>query len=136
MPPLGPSTAESPKEPEKKGWTPEDYAKVAEAFRPVTKDFIDAIEWVGNTYKDYKKEEREARQRHFASIGEHNRNLTYSLLLFLLGVIGIMSYLTWLGKVSGDALLFLVGTVTGYGILMVQGLTHPLFEEEEPPAEA
>jgi hypothetical protein len=42
-----------------------------------------------------------------------------------------MSVLTIYGKVSGDALLFLVGTVTGYVVIMIQNLTQPLFESKE-----
>ena len=41
-----------------------------------------------------------------------------------------MSILTYYGKVSGDALLFLIGTVTGYVILMIQDLVGPMFESE------
>jgi hypothetical protein len=44
-----------------------------------------------------------------------------------------MSYLTYYGRVSGDALLFLVGTVTGYALVMVQDLTHPTVTEEKGP---
>ena len=35
----------------------------------------------------------------------------------------IMSELTYVSRVSGDALLFLVGTITGYILLFIQRLT-------------
>lgn len=64
-------------------------------------------------------------------IGRHNRRLTYSLLVALSVIIGIMAVLTYFNKVSGDALLFLVGTITGYVLFMIQNLTIPMYEEEE-----
>jgi len=42
-----------------------------------------------------------------------------------------MSYLTIIGSVSGDALLFLVGTITGYVLLFIQRLVF--LKEEKPP---
>ena len=66
--------------------------------------------------------------------GSHNRKLTSSLLLFLGITIGIIALLTFLDKVSGDALLFLVGIVVGYTMNMIQGLLYSPWEnnEEEP----
>ena len=78
----------------------------------------------------YKKNEFEYKVKRVGSVSTHNRRLTYSMLAFLLGIVALMATLTWVGKVSGDALLFLAGTITGYIVIMVQNLTHPLFEEE------
>lgn len=123
--------AESSNQPDKKrDWTAEDYAKIAEAFRPLLQDVIVAAETLSKTYTDHKKQEEEAKAKRLSLVSKHNRNLTAYILTFLVGIVVVMSYLTWLGRVSGDALLFLVGTVTGYALLMVQNLTYPLFEEE------
>ena len=49
---------------------------------------------------------------------ENQRKTTFrffiSLFLVVTAIIVIMSFLTYYGKVSGDALLFLTGTVVGY----------------------
>jgi hypothetical protein len=42
-----------------------------------------------------------------------------------------MALLTFLGKVSGDALLFLVGIVVGYMMNMIQGLLYSPWENNE-----
>jgi len=46
-----------------------------------------------------------------------------------------MSYLTLSGKVSGDALLFLVWTVTGYVIVFIQRLVFSTRNETSPNEE-
>jgi hypothetical protein len=52
--------------------------------------------------------------RHREQEGKRVNWVFYSMLAFLILVIGIMAWLTSKGQVSGDALLFLVGTVVGY----------------------
>ncbi len=47
------------------------------------------------------------------------------LMLFLAIVITLMSFLVLNGRVSGDALLFLVGTVSGYILALVQRHLFP-----------
>jgi hypothetical protein len=47
---------------------------------------------------------------------------------FLGGIIVLMAVLTWFGKVSGDALLFLVGAVASWVLFATQ---RYLFEGEE-----
>ena len=47
------------------------------------------------------------------------------LMAFLAAVIALMSWLTFSGKVSGDALLFLVGTAAGYVLALVQRQLFP-----------
>ncbi|MGO9645919.1 MAG: hypothetical protein ACLPY5_14385 [Candidatus Bathyarchaeia archaeon] len=101
-------------------WTLEDWKNLVEAIRPLAEEVI-----------QYKKSEFDYKAKRVGSVSTHNRRLTYSLLVFLLGIVGLMAALTLMGKVSGDALLFLAGTVTGYVIVMVQDLTYPLFEEEQ-----
>ena len=77
------------------------------------------------------------REDEFASIkqrdetaGKHNRKLTYALLVFLGLIIAVMAALTFAGKVTGEALLFLIGIFVGYIINMVQGLIYLPWESE------
>ncbi len=100
-------------------WKPEDV-----------QNFLATVRELGNAYIDYRNKEFDYKVRRLGSVGTHNRRITYSLLGFLFLLVSVMSVLTYLGKVSGDALLFLAGTITGYVILMVQDLTYPLFETE------
>lgn len=74
------------------------------------------------------KKESDARITYFQQASKHNRNVLYAMTAFLIGVIAFMSFLTWIDKVSGDALLFLVGTVVGYLILFIQKLARPTNE--------
>jgi len=78
-----------------------------------------------------KMKEADARIKYFQQASKHNRNVLYSMTVFLVAIVGLMTILTWVGKVSGDALLFLVGTVVGYLILFIQKLASPT--EEQPP---
>jgi hypothetical protein len=94
------------------------------------------MEWLGTNLADkyltYKKNDAEARRHYFESVSTHNRRMIYLLIAFLTGIVAFMSVLTICEKVSGDALLFLVGTITGYIIISVQRLVFP---SEEPPSE-
>lgn len=112
--------------PKQTGWTPEDMMALGKM----------AMEFLGTNLADkylaYKKNEAEARRHYFESASTHNRRMIYSLLVFLVGVVSFMSCLTWFGKVSGDALLFLVGTITGYIIISVQRLVFPSEEPQLP----
>jgi hypothetical protein len=107
------------------GWTREDIEGLLRL----------AMELLGTNLADkwltYKKNDAESRRHYFESVSTHNRRMIYVLVAFLTGIVGFMSFLTWFGKVSGDALLFLVGTITGYIIISVQRLVFP---SEEPPA--
>ncbi|WP_048161818.1 hypothetical protein [Thermoplasma acidophilum] len=62
--------------------------------------------------------------------GIYNRKLTLPLLIFLGLVIIAMAVLIYFGKVSGDALLFLVGIIVGYIMNMIQGLLNSPWETE------
>ncbi len=55
------------------------------------------------------------------------------LMIFLAVVITLMSFLVLNGRVSGDALLFLVGTISGYILALVQRHLFP--EVIEAPTE-
>lgn len=85
---------------------------------------------LADKYLAYKKNDAEARRHYFESVSTHNRKMIYLLIAFLTGIVAFMSFLTIYEKVSGDALLFLVGTITGYIIISVQRLVFP---SEEPP---
>lgn len=91
-----------------------------EAGRPLLEEWI-----------QYQKDKDAALLNRLNAVSKHNRRLSYSLIVFLLVIVGGMGVLTLYGKVSGDALLFLVGTVTGYVVLMIQDLTAPLYESSE-----
>jgi hypothetical protein len=118
--------ANTEKENQKMVWTPKD---VEALFRLGIEAFGTNL---ADKYLTFKKNDAEARRHYFESVSTHNRRMIYVLIVFLIGVVGFMSFLTWFEKVSGDALLFLVGTVTGYIILSVQRLVFP---SEEPPME-
>ena len=108
-------------------WTPEIIKDV--------QNFL--IEFLGTSLADKylanKKNNAEAQRNYFEAVSKHNRRMIYGLLGFLIGIVGFMSLLTWYGSVSGDALLFLVGTVTGYVLLFIQRLVFP--SKETPPTE-
>ena len=73
-------------------------------------------------YLTFKKNEAEARQKYLEASAKHNRSMTITLVVFLVAIVIGMSILTWRGSVTGDALLFLVGTIMGYVLLFIQRL--------------
>jgi hypothetical protein len=81
-------------------------------------------------YFDFQKSEFDYKVKRDTNEGSHNRKLTFSLLIFLGLVIFAMAFLTYFGKVSGDALLFLVGIVVGYLMNMIQGLLYSPWETD------
>jgi hypothetical protein len=104
-------------------------------------ELLEVAKPIAELFMAYKAQESEAqmkiadaRIKYFQQASKHNRNVLYAMTAFLIGVIAFMSFLTWMGKVSGDALLFLVGTVVGYLILFIQRLAHPT--DEHPIEEA
>jgi len=105
----------------------------AEAIKDLEIFIIDLLgKNLADKYLTFRKDESEARTHYFETISTHNRNMTFILIIFLSAVVAFMSYLTVLGLVSGDALLFLIGTITGYVLLFIQRLVFP--REEKPPA--
>lgn len=114
--------------PEDKGkqfvWTPE---LVKEVFRDINNL---ADKWI-----TYKQNEAEADNKYILVASNHNRYVLYTLVLFLGAVIAFMSYLTLTERVSGDALLFLVGTVTGYVIVFIQRIIFGSGSNSEPTQE-
>jgi hypothetical protein len=104
-------------------WTPEDINKLVETIHA----------WYGE-YMQYQKDRDSSLGYRLGALSHHNRRLSYALMIFLGAVVGMMVVLTYLGKVSGDALLFLVGTITGYVVVMIQDLIGPIFEPTPPEA--
>ena len=100
--------------------------------REAIKDVEGFIEHLADRYLTYKKNEVEAKQKYFEAMARHNRNMVIALVVFLSVIVVGMSYLTLNGYVSGDALLFLIGTITGYVLLFIQRL---VFTGAEAPSE-
>ena len=94
------------------------------------KDVEDFIEHIADKILIYKKNEAEADQRYFEAEAKHNRSMVITLVAFLSFIVLFMSYLTLSGHVSGDALLFLIGTITGYLLLFIQRLVFSNKERE------
>ena len=100
--------------------------------RESIKDLEVFIEHLADKYLVYKRDMREAERKYWETVSKHNRRMAYSLVLFLIAIVIGMSYLTFNGRVTGDALLFLVGTITGYVLLFIQRL---IFTGRESAAE-
>ena len=97
------------------------------------KDVEEFIEHLADRYLTFKKNEAEAMKKYFEAMAKHNRNMVIVLVVFLSVIVVGMSYLTLNGHVSGDALLFLIGTITGYVLLFIQRLV--VTRAEAPPEE-
>jgi ABC-type multidrug transport system fused ATPase/permease subunit len=96
------------------GWTPDKVDAV-----------IKLVDTLATKAIAYKENEAAADHRSLRTVTKYNVVLTILLTVFLAVIIAIMSYLTYTGSVSGEALLFLVGTVTGYILLFIQRLAKP-----------
>jgi hypothetical protein len=96
----------------KSGWKPEDV-----------KNLIELVDGLAAKYITYCQQKTAAENKYMESASKHNRHLVYTLSIFLGAVVALMSYLAITKVVSGDALLFLVGTITGYVLLFIQKLT-------------
>lgn len=94
-------------------------------------ELVTAVMPLAKEYVDLQKSKFDFTVKRDERAGTHNRKLTSYLLIFLGTVIGIMAVLTFLGKVSGDALLFMVGIVVGYLMNMIQGLLYSPWDNDE-----
>ncbi len=121
------------------GELPTDVAERADsASKPVLKqtqpqDFsalITAALPLADRYMKLQEARFDSIRQRDETAGRHNRKLTYALLVFLGLIIAAMTGLTIIGKVTGEALLFLIGIVVGYMINMVQGLIYMPWESE------
>jgi len=89
-------------------WTSEDIAK-----------FLKAVEPYADKYLQFAREKAESEHR-FARLGAmHDWRIAWVSFVFLGVLVALMSWLTSAGRVSGDALLFLAGTITGYIFSMI-----------------
>lgn len=111
-------------QPTKSEWTPEKV-----------ENLIKLIDKLAEKYITYKRDEAQADSKYLEIETRHNKWLTVILAGFLAVIVGLMSYLTLLNKVSGDALLFLVGTITGYIILFIQRLVFGITPTRPTPEE-
>lgn len=120
---------------EQSAWTPEFTEKLINDLKDLAKEWMNYKQSEAETKIKHLQAESEAEDKYIQATAKHNRNTLYALIGFLGAVIAFMSILTYLGRVSGDALLFLVGTVTGYIIILIQRLifvfTPEATQEEE-----
>jgi hypothetical protein len=105
-----------------KPWTKEDLQNLLNAVGPIGKYLVDAWKW---------KTEQDAIQ------GEKWDKRALETLVLLMGFLGgliiLMSLLTIWGKVSGDALLFLVGAVASWILFAAQRYLFGGDEQETKP---
>ncbi len=109
-------------------WTPETVTEIAKILKDLATEVMEK-------YAQVKKQDADAELRRLEIVGAHNRHLVYWLIAFLALTTILMGTLTFLNRVSGDALLFLAGTITGYIIGMIQHFVMSPVEgdEEETP---
>ena len=110
--------AEPPKPPEKPDkpspWTPEMVKTILDGVTPLADRFI-----------NLKEKEFDHNVKMEKATSKAAWWILFILMVFLGSIIGLVSWLVVLGKVSGDALLFLIGTVAGYVLAMVQRHLFP-----------
>ena len=94
-------------------------------------ELVNAVMPLAKEYVDFQKSKFDFTVKRDERASSHNRKLTTYLLVFMGIVILIMAMLTFLGKVSGDALLFMVGIVVGYLMNMIQGLLYSPWDNDE-----
>ena len=95
-------------------WKPEEVNALLEKLLP----YADKI-------MDYVKQTAESQQKLTQLATAHDWRTNVVAYAFLSIIIGLMSLLTYLGKVSGDALLFLAGTATGYIFITISKFRWP-----------
>jgi len=49
----------------------------------------------------------------------YTNTLTIGILVFLIVIVGVLSALTWRGSISGDSLVFFLGTLAGSVLMLV-----------------
>ena len=110
-----------PPKAEENPWTPE-----------AVENLVKLIDTLAKEYLQFRREDSQAKYNRLAAVTLHNRRLVYSMVGFLAAIVGLMSALTAIGKVSGDALLFLAGTITGYVLITIQNFVESPVEEPPP----
>ena len=99
------------------GWTPEQWKAFLENAGPIGKYIVDALKW------KYEKDLAQADK-----LDKRGVWVLALLMGFLGGIVLLMAWLTATGKVSGDALLFLVGAVASWILFATQ---RYLFSSED-----
>ena len=94
---------------------------------PHLAQIVQALKEIGRGVATYVGEEAARRERREAALRKHSLTVLVVLILFLGLIVLFMGLLTYWGKVSGDALLFLVGAVASWVLFTVQ---RHLFESE------
>lgn len=88
---------------------------------------IPALKELGSGFASYLRDEAERKAKRQAGLRKHSLTVLVVLIVFLGLIILFMGLLTIWGKVSGDALLFIVGAVASWVLFTVQ---RHLFETE------
>src|SRR6266480_690494 len=96
-------------------WKPEEVNAFIEKLLP----YVDKA-------LDYVKQKSESEHKLTELATSHDWKTNLLAYTFLAIVIGLMSGLTYAGRVSGDALLFLAGTITGYIFSIVSKFRLPV----------
>lgn len=99
-------------------WTPEKVDRTLKVIDAVGDKFLA----LGDKYISYKREASNAENKYLEVATGHNRQLILILAAFLASLVGLMSILAYVKIASGDALMFVVGTMTGFILLFIQRL--------------
>lgn len=110
---IGDKTQSSP-------WTPEAVEGVIRLVDSLAKDYL-----------QFRREDSEAKLHRLEAISTHNRRLIYWMIGFLVAVISLTGILTLFGRAGGDAFFFVIGTLTGYIIIMIQQFVTSPVEDED-----
>lgn len=122
VPPLAPrtpppsSSGSGPGKPNEPPW-----------WLPYLPQIISALKEIGRGVANYAGEQAEREAKAEAAKRKHSLTVLVLLISFLGLIVLFMGLLTFWGKVSGDALLFLVGAVASWILFTVQ---RHLFEVE------
>lgn len=96
------------------------------------KNLYGFVESLADKYLKFKEQEATSATTYTDVTARHDRHVITLMVGFLVAVVALMSVLTFYGKVSGDALLFLAGTATGYAFAFVHRF---IFGRESRPVE-
>jgi len=115
------SKEDDKKESRPEPWKPKEALSLFETLKPYADKLL-----------QYFKEQAESEHRLAELAARQDWRIATVALVFLGVIVGAMSTLTFYSKVSGDALLFLVGTVTGYIFSLIFKLrVRPTSRDEE-----
>ncbi len=103
-----PNKDKPPNAPPPPPWKSEDWVTFFKAAEPYADKLLQFVR------------ERGVEEQQLAKLGtSHDWRIATISFVFLGALVTAMSWLTAIGRVSGDALLFLVGTITGYIFSMI-----------------